>query len=245
MNKRYALQKIRKAYREGKLNDDQIRRAEEIGIKLSNNRILQVGVNDLATANPRLASEWDYERNYPLTPKDVVTGSNKRAWWKCAQGHSWETMIVTRTRANSSCPYCANKRTWPGFNDLATTMPDVAAQWHQTKNGELKPEQFTAGSSKKVWWLCPSCGHEWQTTIASRSRNGRNCPKCANKTKKRPGKREVECIELSRVFPSLRAAACEVGNTPNGTCISIACKNPKRTAYGYHWRYIDQKETKR
>lgn len=36
---------------------------------------LQVGINDLATVNPELAKEWDYEKNgknYPLTPMDVL-----------------------------------------------------------------------------------------------------------------------------------------------------------------------------
>lgn len=32
---------------------------------------LQVGINDLATVNPELANEWNYEKNYPLTPMDV------------------------------------------------------------------------------------------------------------------------------------------------------------------------------
>ena len=43
---------------------------------------------------------------------------------------------------------------------------EVSAQWHPTKNGDLKPEDFTTGSSKKVWWQCPLAeDHEWQTTV--------------------------------------------------------------------------------
>lgn len=32
---------------------------------------------------------------------------------------------------------------------LSVTHPELAAQWHPTKNAELTP-----GSGKKVWWQC-------------------------------------------------------------------------------------------
>ena len=38
---------------------------------------------------------------------------------------------------------------------LAETHPDLAAQWHPTKNGELTPYDVTAGTDKSVWWLLP------------------------------------------------------------------------------------------
>lgn len=38
---------------------------------------------DLATTNPRLAEEWDYERNGSLFPSDVMAGSSRVVWWKC------------------------------------------------------------------------------------------------------------------------------------------------------------------
>ena len=51
------------------------------------------------------------------------------------------------------CPYLTNDAVWVGFNDLATTHPEVAAQWHPTKNGNLTPEMVTAGSNQLAWWL--------------------------------------------------------------------------------------------
>ncbi len=66
-----------------------------------------------------------------------------------------------------------------GVNDLRTTHPALAAQWHPTKNGGLVPEEFVAGTHRKVWWLCDK-GHEWQASISSRSR-GIGCPVCAGK----------------------------------------------------------------
>jgi hypothetical protein len=66
----------------------------------------------------------------------------------------------------------------PGFNDLETVRPDLAAQWHFERNPGIGPSGFTIGSSTKVWWVCES-GHEWSAQIANRNQ-GRGCPKCAN-----------------------------------------------------------------
>ena len=32
---------------------------------------------------PLLAAEWDVEKNAPLTPQNVTTGSHKLIWWQC------------------------------------------------------------------------------------------------------------------------------------------------------------------
>ena len=56
----------------------------------------------------------------------------------------------------------------------------LLAEWNYGKNGDLKPDDFAPGSSRKVWWICQKCGYEWKATIANRSQ-GRDCPYCANK----------------------------------------------------------------
>ena len=64
-----------------------------------------------------------------------------------------------------------------GFNDLATVDPQLASEWHPTKNGDLLPTQVTAGSTRKVYWKCAN-GHEWSAGISSRHK-GSGCPYCA------------------------------------------------------------------
>lgn len=70
---------------------------------------VSIGFNDLQTVNPKLASEWNYEKNAGLTPKDVTPSCNKKVWWKCSKGHEWEAFIYNRNKGNN-CPYCANTR---------------------------------------------------------------------------------------------------------------------------------------
>lgn len=64
-------------------------------------------------------------------------------------------------------------------NSLQVKFPQIAKEWHPTKNGTLTADMFAFGSRKKMWWLA-SCGHEWEATILSRT-SGRGCPICAGK----------------------------------------------------------------
>jgi Probable Zinc-ribbon domain len=135
-----------------------------------------VGVNDLATTHPELAAEWHPTKNGDVTPSQIVAGSGKRFWWLCDKGHEWRTSGDNRSNGKD-CPYCSGRNAWPGYNDMATTYPELAAEWHPTKNGEVTPSHVVAGSNKKFWWLC-DLGHEWQAVSASRLA-GRGCPTCA------------------------------------------------------------------
>ena len=82
----------------------------------------------------------------------------------------------------SCCPYCTGKKVLPGFNDLATLEPKIAA-WHPTLNGTLTPEMVTLGSHRKVWWQCPE-GHVWKAVVYSRAGPQKcGCPVCAGKVK--------------------------------------------------------------
>ena len=135
------------------------------------------GENDLATINPVLASEWNHEKNGNLKPEDFTASSGKKVWWKCDKGHEWQAAIHSRS-TGCGCPYCSGRYAIKGENDLATVNPNLVKDWNYDKNGNLKPEDFTANSGQKVWWKC-SKGHEWQTTICNRS-NGRGCPICTS-----------------------------------------------------------------
>ena len=152
----------------------------------------------LAEARPDLAKEWNYEKNGDLRPEDVSCGSNKKVWWKLPYDvpddypvehlrgkhfeFEWEATIYSRNDGRN-CPYLKGKAICPGFNDLATTNPELAAQWHPTKNGDLRPSQVAANSNRKVWWICPyddtntgkHFDFEWQALISDRN-SGSDCP---------------------------------------------------------------------
>lgn len=142
----------------------------------SHNAVLP-GFNDLATLFPEVAAEWS-DRNLPLLPSQVTPFKNKKAWWKCSNGHEWYTLISTRS-GGSKCPYCSGIITLKGFNDFKTLYPDLAAEWSD-KNGDLKPYQINEKSTKNVWWKCKKCGNEWKGVVKSRVK-GLLCPVCSER----------------------------------------------------------------
>lgn len=136
-----------------------------------------IGKNDLKTINPRLAKEWNYEKNGKLMPYDVSSNSNKKVWWVCSKGHEWRTSITNRNHRGDNCPYCSNQKVLPGYNDLFTTNPELKKEWDFKRNS-ISPNNYTGGSGTRAWWVC-SKGHSYSALIHNKSR-GFGCPYCAN-----------------------------------------------------------------
>lgn len=149
--------------------------------------------NSLQARYPELAREWD-ERNLPLTPDKVLYCSGKRCWWRRG-AFVWQATIKERLRKNEGIPRSQSLLCDPQLR-LSVTHPELAAQWDPVKNGSLTPDQVTARSSKKVWWLC-AYGHSWQTAPLKRLR-GDGCPFCS-------GRRPSEEYCLQALYPGIAA----------------------------------------
>ena len=97
----------------------------------------------------------------------------KKRQWKCLAGHQFEATIGNRTRkSGGGCPVCSGKKILIGFNDLETTHPEIAKEVHN-----YDPKGLTAGSGKKVDWIC-SKKHIWSATAYTRIQ-GSGCPYCS------------------------------------------------------------------
>jgi DNA-directed RNA polymerase subunit RPC12/RpoP len=132
--------------------------------------------NNLRIDRPDIADQWHPKNNDPIWPEHVTTNSNKKVWWMCDNGHEWVGLVKNRAIYNNVCPHC-DRNNFKEYN-LLELHPDIARQWHPTKNGPLQPDDVTPGSAKKVWWIC-SKGHEWRTKIYYRKNN--DCPYCKNR----------------------------------------------------------------
>ncbi len=138
------------------------------GCPYCSNKTVLPGFNDMATTHPELAAEadgWD--------PTTVIAGTGKQLNWRCQQGHSYPATGKSRSSVKG-CPYCSNQKVLPGFNDLATTHPELAAEadgWD--------PTSVIAGTHGKLAWRCP-LGHTYPATGNSRS-SGSGCPYCSNR----------------------------------------------------------------
>ena len=179
------------------------RRGKGAGCQYCCNQKVLAGFNDLETTNPLLAKEWHPIKNDPLKPCEVVAGSNRKVWWQCEKGHEWVAQLNTRLKGDN-CPYCSNHRVLIGFNDFATTHPELAKEWHPVKNEQLTPQMITRGFNRKVWWQCDK-GHEWETSPYIRQKGLSSCPYCSGR-KLLTGVNDLatKCPELAKEFHPIK-----------------------------------------
>lgn len=135
--------------------------------------------NCLATLRPEIAAQWHPELNLPLTPNDVVPGSEKEVYWTCLEGHVWKASVCSRTNPRESrCPICYPRTmAEPGVVPLIDSS--LVQIWHPTKNLPLMPRDVAIQSNKKLWWKCEK-GHEWQSAPKHlyRLAPSKRCPYC-------------------------------------------------------------------
>lgn len=171
------------------------------GCAVCHGKQIEVGVNDLATRNPDVAATWDYERNAD-TPQEVTEKSHKKKHWLCPDySHPWEATVASR--AKSGCPVCAGRTVLPGFNDLATTEPEVAATWDYERNADT-PQKVTAGSNKRRFWHCPTCSESWEATVANRCQTPA-CRHCGHVSSGEKRARPAPGEDLATKRPDLAA----------------------------------------
>jgi hypothetical protein len=145
------------------------------GCNICANKKIVAGINDLATTHPEIAKEangWD--------PTQVNAGrgsklkSEKRSW-RCSRGHIFEATPASRTNPKimSGCPFCSGNTNLSGFNDLATTHPEIAKEAYG-----WDPRKSRGGHNKKHEWRC-ALGHIYKQTITARMQGG-GCLYCQN-----------------------------------------------------------------
>ena len=130
---------------------------------------------------------------------------------------------------------CAGRMVTPNVNDLKSRFPELAKEWHPTKNGALTPDAVTAQSNRGVWWLC-GAGHEYKATVASRVARNTGCPYCAN--------RRV-LLGFNDLASQLPMVAREWHSTKNGSLTpeAVTCGSTKHVWWkcgvcGYEWKAV-------
>ena len=136
----------------------------------------QVHILDcLETTHPEIAKQWHPTLNGILTPKNVTIGSNKIVWWYCEKHKEAYLQKISNKKRGSGCPYCSGQKVHKS-TCLETLYPEIAKLWHPTLNKNLTAKDVTAGSQRKVWWICPIHG-EYQQIVKNKV-YGEGCPRC-------------------------------------------------------------------
>ena len=220
------------------------------GCPYCSGRLVLEGFNDLATKAPQLVAEWDYESNQPLTPQSALPGSHKKVWWICIEcGHKWSAEIKSRV-VGEGCPICGRKsmgntfrknKIESGAKSLADEHPEIALEWHPTKNKPYSPSDYTSHSGAMIVWHCHKCGHDWKATINNRVGRKSGCPVCAGKVIK------TGYNDLSTVNPDLAAEWHPTKNLPL-TTQTVGASSKKnvwwicRFGHEYKCRVVDRKK---
>jgi hypothetical protein len=154
------------------------------------------GSESLASKFPEAAALWHQSRNEDITPDSIAPWSSKKVWWQCPThtAHEWQAK-VRDVGLGSRCPFCSGNRVHE-TNSLASLYPEIARQWHPSRNETVRPDQVTAYSGKKYWWQCAE-GHEWQTAVVHRT-YGHGCPFCT-------GRYTKSSNTLAKLFPEVAA----------------------------------------
>lgn len=138
--------------------------------------------------SPLLADAVD-----PSAAEGLSSGSGRVIAWRCrscAQPHEYLMSVRHRVRGQG-CPVKAGVQILIGFNDLASTHPQLAAELVDPDLGTT----VSRGSVAVLEWRCAQ-GHTWTTPVYARVA-GNGCPHCCP-VGSSYGEQEV--LEVARVL---------------------------------------------
>ncbi len=207
------------------------------------------------TQHPGLAEDWHQALNRGVSPDRLGVSSPRSVWWRCSScGHEWQASVASRTRG-SRCPRCVSEKASREARELnqsrvreraaersiIRTNPDLAAQLHPTLNPGVDLGLVLVGSARKLWWLCPACGHQWQAQVNNRAVGG-GCPVCAGRYTPRDRSLAVLHPDLFAEWHPARNGALDPFSLAPGSgrtvwWLCVSC--------GYEWRTRVEHRAKR
>ena len=118
---------------------------------------------------PDLIKFWDYHNN-TQDPKLTLSNSPECVSWVCNKcGYKWTASINSRANATGKCSCCELHLVHrEGHSDIFTLIPEIVDSYDFEKNKDIDIYSLGVRSTLPLWWKCPDCGYEWQTSIASR-----------------------------------------------------------------------------
>ena len=60
----------------------------------------------IVVLKPELLDKWDYKKNIDLNPDQITPGSNKKIWWLCENGHSYQQSTYEKIKGHNACAKC-------------------------------------------------------------------------------------------------------------------------------------------
>jgi len=147
---------------------------------ICSNRKIVPGINDLTTTHPRLVAEMEPEYIAGHPPTSLCASSEEKPRWVCPTCEAHYKMSVYDRTHGSGCEPCRKARLRASRENLTVTHPEVAALWHPSRN-ITRPDEYTYGSNKEVWWLCTVSAAHFYTQRIDRKAAGYGCSICSRR----------------------------------------------------------------
>ncbi len=202
--------------------------------------------NSLLTVAPTVATYWDTAKN-GLVPDQVMAHSHARRHWLCPKcSHSWQAQVFGKVAKNSGCPKCSTiNRPWNRQPSLTHSKHPAMLEFDFERNRRagLDPNKITAGSHKKVHWICTNCPsgqpHLFVAPPRSRIYAISGCPCCASR-------KACICNSLQALYPAL---AAEYDTARNGVGPEQVLPRSSKMAFwkdasGHTWEQTPFSRTK-
>ena len=164
--------------------------------KLCNNNCNLCFKKSFASFDNKKVKCWNYKLNN-INPRNILKNDNKKYWFTCNKcEHNFNSQICNITSKNSQwCPYCSvpckklcdNQDCNFCFNNSFLSFDKEKVKcWNYKLNNNINPRNIFKNSSKKYWFTCNKCNHNFKSRIADVSSKFLQwCPICKNKGEKK------------------------------------------------------------
>lgn len=140
-------------------------------------------------SSEELVSWWSDENE--KRPREVFKSSHAKYKFTCKNeecGHPFDAALHKITNSGTRCPYCCNSRKICEDKECKLCLRASFASSHRAKHWSPKnkgtPRDYMKAAHRKFLFDCPTCKHEFSTTLGHVTTNNRWCPYCAVPSKK-------------------------------------------------------------
>jgi rubrerythrin len=182
---------------------------------------------------PHLEREFEKNLTRPnISPSWLSPSAKDLCQWRCgACGERWTTSVASRAGAGTNCPSCARAATAARFRtrsfpalgcSLADLHPTIAAELVECiPQPERHASDLLPASNLKCGWRCAACGHQYEGTVAARTR-GRGCPNCAPAKAGTARSTVAYDASLEALHPVLAAELVDIPGRPERSARDIS-----------------------
>lgn len=113
-----------------------------------------------------------------ISPFQIAKRSSCDVWLKCINNVEHPDYLKKALIFSSGCecPRCSKRILIEGFNDVATTHPELLKYFLNTEDAR----RLSAGSNKKIGVICPDCGNITNKTVCDLTSNPFHCQRCGD-----------------------------------------------------------------